>query len=43
MFGKTVHTALAAVLIVAGSVLSASAEMVYHRGNTADPETLAAH
>jgi oligopeptide transport system substrate-binding protein len=36
------QTALAAVLLAATS-LSAAAEMTYHRGNTADPETLDQH
>ena len=36
------RTALAAIL-VAGSVLAAQAEVVFHRGNAAEPETLDPH
>ena len=42
MFKSLRVTALAAALLTATS-LGASAEMVYHRGNTADPETLDQH
>lgn len=43
MIGRAIRTAVAAAFIVAGTGLGASAEMVYHRGNTADPETLDQH
>ncbi|WP_428686845.1 peptide ABC transporter substrate-binding protein [Roseibium sp.] len=42
MFKSMRVTALAAALMAA-TTLAASAEMVYHRGNTADPETLDQH
>ena len=42
MFKSMRVTALAAALMAATS-LTAIAEVVYHRGNTADPETLDQH
>ncbi|MCB1493067.1 MAG: peptide ABC transporter substrate-binding protein [Rhodobiaceae bacterium] len=43
MFAKMVRLAGAAALAATLAVGAAHAEMVYHRGNTADPETLDQH
>ncbi|MBA5778186.1 peptide ABC transporter substrate-binding protein [Stappia sp. F7233] len=37
------RTGLLAAALIASTALTASAEVVYHRGNTADPETLDQH
>ncbi len=43
MLLSSIRTSLFAAALVAATSLTASAEVVYHRGNTADPETLDQH
>lgn len=43
MIVKAIRIGLAAALLSTAGLGAASAEMVYHRGNTADPETLDQH